>query len=436
MDGNLPAPAEQHQAPGIRHPSLPVRPDQQKSSSNTSFEEVTTFCTTSAFKMTISSNYSDDGTEFTESFKKQGIPQSKDHKKYSASRNKEFNELVERGVFTPVFKSEADGHRIFGSHFVDHVKHECTPDAYEKSRLVVQGFNDKSGVLTHAPSVQRASQRVQMSLCASDLDIEIFVRDVSQAYVQSSTKISRPIFVKSPSILGSPPDILFRVNCPLYGIPEARNHWFFTYHNYHMRTMNMSPSILDPCFLYTKEGMSIKFRSKTATRGTVCLQTDDTAYAGNEAFQKLEENARRCFDSKEVELLTPNTTISFNGRLIHFDGTNYIIKRPNQIQKMSCRDPKAFTVEEFVSKRARGSYVAAVCRPDVSYLFSVASQAIHPREQDAKDLNKAIKRCLSSLDSGLTFVHWTSSRSFARCSSMQGLKPTQICRLSWDLSWL
>lgn len=40
---------------------------------------------------------------------------------------------------------------------------------------------------------------------------------------------------------------------------------------------------------------------------------------------------------------------------------------------MSTLDPNSFTAAEFVSERARGSYVAAVCRLDVSYTFSVSS---------------------------------------------------------------
>lgn len=80
-------------------------------------------------------------------FKKQGIPQSTNHSKYAHSQTKELNGLLERSVFTPVHIDVAKGHRIFGSRFADQVKHEGTPNEFEKSRLVVEGFNNKSGVL-------------------------------------------------------------------------------------------------------------------------------------------------------------------------------------------------------------------------------------------------------------------------------------------------
>jgi len=77
--------------------------------------------------------------------------------------------------------SDAQGLREYGSRFVDTVKKECTPDAFEKSRLVVQGFNDNHGFLTCAPTVQRASKRLLLALCACDPQLTLFTREVSHA---------------------------------------------------------------------------------------------------------------------------------------------------------------------------------------------------------------------------------------------------------------
>lgn len=50
--------------------------------------------------------------------------------------------------------SESADHRIYVARFVDEVKNEKKPSAFEKSRLVVQAYNDtKYGLLTHPPTV-------------------------------------------------------------------------------------------------------------------------------------------------------------------------------------------------------------------------------------------------------------------------------------------
>lgn len=147
-----------------------------------------------------------------------------------------------------MFKSEIVGYRIFGSRFFNHVKHNANPDAYEKSRIVVQGSNDKSDALAYETILQRESHQVQLLLCTSNSGIKEFLHVVFQPYVQSTTIISRTISIKPSSTLSLPQEILFRVNCSHYGIPEADNYWFFTYHSHHKRTLNFSPSIFNPIF--------------------------------------------------------------------------------------------------------------------------------------------------------------------------------------------
>ena len=63
------------------------------------------------------------------------------------------------------------GVRLFNSRFVDEVKHKGTDKAFEKSRLVVQAYNDqgKELVLTQSPIIQRVSQRLILCLAAMKL---------------------------------------------------------------------------------------------------------------------------------------------------------------------------------------------------------------------------------------------------------------------------
>lgn len=79
---------------------------------------------------------------------------------------------------------------------------KSTPKIYEKSFLVAQAFNDKIKVSTQAATVQCASQRIQLSLSDSDPDFRMSSCDMSQVYVQSFTKIKRPVLVKPPNSFG------------------------------------------------------------------------------------------------------------------------------------------------------------------------------------------------------------------------------------------
>jgi hypothetical protein len=59
------------------------------------------------------------------------------------SRRKEINDLLKRQIFEIIIISEVlKNVRIFNFRFVDEIKHSDTSQAYEKSRLMIQTYND------------------------------------------------------------------------------------------------------------------------------------------------------------------------------------------------------------------------------------------------------------------------------------------------------
>ena len=63
---------------------------------------------------------------------------------YTAFRQKEIAELLEKGVFKIVTSADIPSNtRIFNSYFVDEIKHVGTDKAYKKIRLIVQVYNDQ-----------------------------------------------------------------------------------------------------------------------------------------------------------------------------------------------------------------------------------------------------------------------------------------------------
>jgi hypothetical protein len=190
-------------------------------------------------------------------------------------RQGEINGLLKKGVFQVVnIANIPQGARIFNSRFVDEIKHLGTDKAFEKSRLVIQAYNNrgKDLVLTQSPTIQQAK------------GMSLYLRDISQAYVQSNTYLSRDIFIR-----------------PLYGVPEAGNHWFNTYHQHHVKELQMDQSTYDPCLLY----ISIN------GFGIIGLQTDDTLFLANPEFATAKETKLK-FLAKEREQLSTQHSIKFN----------------------------------------------------------------------------------------------------------------------------
>ena len=124
-----------------------------------------------------------------------------DATQFSTSRQKELAGLLEKGVFEITKLADVpQGVRLFNSRFVDEIKNPGTDKAFEKSRLVVQAYNDqeKELVLTQSPTIQRVSQRLILCIAAMKPDIRLYLRDISQAYVQSTTNLNREFYVRPP----------------------------------------------------------------------------------------------------------------------------------------------------------------------------------------------------------------------------------------------
>jgi hypothetical protein len=333
---------------------------------------------------------------------------------FSASRQKEITGLLEKGVFKITKLTDVpQGVRLFNSRFVDEVKNAGTSKAFEKSRLVVQAYNDqgKELVLTQSPTIQRVSQRLILCIAAIGHH-KLYLRDISQAYVQSTTNLNREFYVRPPrelqNELGLGEDAVLQVLKPLYGVPEAGNHWFKTYHAHHIEQLHMEQSTYDPCLLQSNSPF-----------GIVGLQTDDTLFVADEAFADAEqaELDKAKFMAKEREQLMAETPLKFNGGLIHLVADGITLTQERQCKNLSTISTKAAistgsrgTIrtltpkDQYVAQRARGAYVASVCQPEASFDLSFAAQVINPAEEDARALNKRLDWQIKNPGRGLKFV--------------------------------
>jgi len=168
---------------------------------------------------------------------------------------------------------------------VDKIKHSEINNAFEKSRLIIQAYNDqnKGLVLTQSSIIQHISQKIILTLTPTVQQLRpktsLYLQNISQAYVQSNTHLKRDIFIRPPLELGLEKDTILQVVKPFYRVPEVGNHWFKTYHYHHLQKLKMAQSTYDPCLLYT------------STNGfeVVSLQTDDTLLLVDSEFAHAEE---------------------------------------------------------------------------------------------------------------------------------------------------
>jgi hypothetical protein len=150
---------------------------------------------------------------------------------FAAFRQKETMRLIEKDVFQSVKQIDVlSSIRIFNSRFVDEIKHLNIDKAFEKSRLVMQAFNDqnKNLVLTQSSTIQRVSQRLIVCLAVVFSNMNLYLRNITQAYVQSATILNRDFYVNSLVKLTHQLDIasnsILKVIKSLYDVLEIDNH--------------------------------------------------------------------------------------------------------------------------------------------------------------------------------------------------------------------
>ena len=101
---------------------------------------------------------------------------------FQTFRLKELNELLEKRVFEIIYIDDLFiKTRVFESRFINQMKNEGTEKAFEKSRLIMQIFNDskKQKIFTQALIIQRVSQRFIIALSLVISQLLLYLRDIT-----------------------------------------------------------------------------------------------------------------------------------------------------------------------------------------------------------------------------------------------------------------
>ena len=83
------------------------------------------------------------------------------------------------------------------------------------------------------------------------------------------------------------------------------------------------------------------------------------------------------------------------------DDDTLTIKQKKQAEKLTL----ATTPQEYIEQRARGAYIASICRPEAAFDLSTAAQSSKsPNREDTAKMNKRIKWQMENRDRGLHYI--------------------------------
>jgi hypothetical protein len=102
----------------------------------------------------------------------------------------------------------------------------------------------------------RVSQRLILYI-AVIRNHDLYLRDISQAYVQSATNLNHEFYIQLSCELLIDNDLILKVLKPLYRVSEAGNHWFKIYYTHYTKNLNITQLTYNLCLLYSNKPFGI-----------------------------------------------------------------------------------------------------------------------------------------------------------------------------------
>jgi hypothetical protein len=218
------------------------------------------------------------------------------------------------------------------------------------------------------------SQRIILAFAACIIfQCHLYLRNITQAYVQSKILLNREFFIRSFFELDLSDKSILKIITSLYDVFETETHWFNTYQKHHKNKLSMIESKFDSCLLHISQ---IEFINHFEI---VNLQTDDTLILADDEFVALEESEliRAHLTFKKREKLNLIISIKFNDELIILINNDKsllftqskqfvqikLINLSSSINLTSSREEirKMITFkDQYIAQRARDVYIATI----------------------------------------------------------------------------
>lgn len=262
--------------------------------------------------------------------------------------------------------------------------------------LWLKNYNDKDAlsIMTRSPTVSRLGQRIAVATCPLFPSHTAYIRDVSQAYIQSHSVLDRTVYLKPPEEMNLGNNEVLLVKKPLYGIPESGLHWFLTYQSHYKQMLKMHETRGDKCMLYR--------HTEKFLDGLTILQVDDSFGHGSATFLDDEERESNKFKCKPRDVILPGNSVQFNGVTIYSARPNhYGIHQSDKMRSLQIPTNN----QQLSSTRAQIQYIASCTRPDLS--SSVQLMAAEMKDDSPttyKKMEKIVKWCHDTCNIGLQYI--------------------------------
>ena len=272
------------------------------------------------------------------------------------------------------------------------IKNVETDSPVFKARFFVQGHkdNDKEYLVHNSTNLRQYSTRI-VAFIASINGFDIWTQDVTQAYLQSTEKLLRKVYLKPPKELNLSSDEVLEPLKPLYGLPDSGDYWNRTMSNHITNNLGMTPSYVDNALFIKVEHDQLL--------GLTGIYVDDSIHCGNKAFAKLTDETAKLFDSREKEF---NNT-KFAGVSIEKDDSSFHLHMKEFLDSLS-QLSKTASFKDFRSLRAKLAWLVHV-RPDICCAVALASQVTEDTfcEKSVSVINKVLTHLKSSKDLTLKY---------------------------------
>ena len=191
--------------------------------------------------------------------------------KIKQAKDSEIQNFENFGVFREIDKEEVpENATVVSTRWITQEKE----DGRIKARIVARGFQDRGFGQNDAPTVEKLSTRIFMSLSVMR-SWKVYSIDVKSAFLQS-TDMQRDVYLVPPKDVKNKGEI-WKATKPVYGLKDAARNWFDTLRT-SLIALDCKQSIYDPSFFMNyEEGM---------LAGMFISHVDDFLFAGSENFMQ------------------------------------------------------------------------------------------------------------------------------------------------------
>ena len=177
-------------------------------------------------------------------------------RQFSTAKRKEIEGPIKPKTWKIVAKDEVPRNaNVLRGLFIVKINDSGTNKGIYKARHVIQGYADKlkSSVVHDNPTSRPFSVKILVGLAAV-FGFRIFPADVTRAYLHSTEKLMRDVYIRPSAEFKLSPNRLLKLLKPLYGLADSGDYRERTLREHILKDIGRSASTTDGAFFFKKIG--------------------------------------------------------------------------------------------------------------------------------------------------------------------------------------